>query len=129
MWKNDPAVALPRGLHEGVGTHAVRGAKVDALGVVPILTVCIDLLDSLSGDRSSGDGVQIQPLFKYTGHDLISRDPAGRAQLHRSEIAANEHVAWRRSKELAVPEIPRSMMNRWAAGRGAAALGARRVVG
>lgn len=45
MWKNDPAVALPRGLHEGVGSHAVGRAEIDALGVVPILTVCIDLLD------------------------------------------------------------------------------------
>src|SRR3954454_16314659 len=98
MWKNDPAVALPRGLHEGVGAHAVGGAKIDALGVVPVLTVCIDLLDSLSGDRSSGDGVQIQPLFEHTGHDLISRDPAGRAQFHRSEIAANEQVPWCCSK-------------------------------
>ena len=56
MWKNDPAVALPRGLHEGVGAHAVGGAKIDALGEVSDAT---NLLNSLSTSR----------IFQET-HDL-----------------------------------------------------------
>src|SRR4051812_43983289 len=33
MWENDPAVALPRGLHEGVGAHAVAAPKLTRLAL------------------------------------------------------------------------------------------------
>ena len=77
--EDDPAIALPSCLPEGVGSHAVGGTEIDALGVVAILPIRVDFTDLFSGYGGRGDRVEVEPVLEHLPHRVVARDVRSRA--------------------------------------------------